>query len=332
VSGSPPEVSFVVIAHNEAANIVSCLSALSSQTEAPSIEVVVVDDGSQDETAALVTRFGAESPGMVTLLQHAVNRGRGAARETGLKAARGALIAMVDADVVLPADWLGRCATALVADGVDAVGGIAIPDGDVSYLYRQFGLRPRVVPPTVPVSGSNGLYKRRVFEIVSVDPSLAEGEDVALNRAMEGAGLIARTLPDVTVEHRETKGFVPTVRWLYQSGVGASRQLARYSEIRVPDVAFAGQVAAIGFATVVALRRRAISPLAWTVPITYLLGTSAVHVRGKFEVKGAPGSFVLATATDTVLLGGYFAGRAVGAKSFFRHRSEPAPSGTGGTW
>ena len=116
MSGSPPEVSFVVIAHNEAANIVSCLSALSSQTEAPSIEVVVVDDGSQDETAALVTRFGADRPGMVTLLQHTVNRGRGAARQTGLNAAQGQLIAMVDADVVLPADWLRRCATAL-ADG-----------------------------------------------------------------------------------------------------------------------------------------------------------------------------------------------------------------------
>jgi len=329
VSGSPPQVSFVVIAHNEAANIVSCLSAIASQTEAPSIEIVVVDDGSQDETAALVTRFGAESPGMVTLLQHAVNRGRGAARQTGLKAAQGPLIAMVDSDVVLPADWLRRCAAALAEGGVDAVGGIALPDGDVSYLYSQFGLRPRIVPPTVPVSGSNGLYKRRVFEMVGVDPSLTEGEDVALNRAMEGAGLIARTLHDVTVEHRETKGFLRSVGWLYQSGVGASRQLAQYSEIRVPDLAFAGQAAAIGVATVIAALRRPKSPLAWVVPIAYLFAASAAHVNRKFEARGAVGRFVLATATDTVLLGSYFAGRAVGTKSFFLRRA--APFGTGGT-
>jgi hypothetical protein len=182
------------------------------------------------------------------------------------------------------------------------------------------------------VSGSNGLYKRRVFEMVSVDPSLTEGEDVALNRAIEAAGLIARTLPDVTVEHRETKGFLHSVRWLYQSGVGASRQLAHYSEIRVPDLAFAGQAAAIGVATVVAARRRANSPLAWVVPIAYLFVASAAHVSRKFEARGATGRFVLATATDTVLLGSYFAGRAVGTKSFFRHRSDNARSGTGETW
>jgi len=326
---SDPEVSFVVIAHNEAANIVNCLSAIASQTGARSFEILVVDDGSQDETATLVKQFGAGRPGTVTLLEHTVNRGRGAARQTGLKAARGELIAMVDSDIVLPADWLQRCLAALVADGVDAVGGIAIPDGDVSYLHRLFGLPPRIVPPTVPVSGCNGLYTRRVFEMVSVDPSLSEGEDVALNRAMEGAGLIARTLADVTVEHRETKGFLHTVGWLYQSGIGASRQLARYSEIRVPDVAFAGQLATIGVATVMAARRRA--PFAWVAPFAYLFAVSAVHVNGKFEVRGATGRFVLATATDTVFLGGYFAGRAVGVKSFLRRRPQSAQPETG-TW
>jgi glycosyltransferase involved in cell wall biosynthesis len=331
-SGSTPDVSFVVIAHNEEATIVSCLSAISSQTGARSFEILVVDDGSHDETAALVKQFGADRPGTVTLLQHTLNRGRGAARQTGLKAARGELIAMVDADIVLPGDWLQRCAAALVADGVDAVGGIALPDGDVSYLHRQFGLLPRIVPPTVPVSGCNGLYKRGVFETVSVDPSLAEGEDVALNRAMEGAGLIARTLSDVTVEHRESKGFLNTVGWLYQSGVGASRQLARYNEIRTPDVAFAGQLVTIGVATVIAARRRANSPFAWIAPFAYLFAVSAAHVNGKFEVRGAAGRFVLATATDAVLLASYFAGRAVGAKSFLRRRSENARSGTGGTW
>jgi glycosyltransferase involved in cell wall biosynthesis len=329
---SGPEVSFVVIAHNEAANIVNCLSAIASQTGARSFEILVVDDGSQDETATLVKQFAEDRPGSVTLLQHTVNRGRGAARQTGLKAARGELIAMVDSDIVLPTDWLQRCTAALVADGVDAVGGIALPDGDVSYLHRQFGLPPRIVPPTVPVSGCNGLYARRVFEMVSVDPSLTEGEDVALNRAMEGAGLIAHTLPDLIVEHRETKGFLHSVGWLYESGVGASRQLARYSEIRLPDVAFAGQLATIGVAMVIAARRRANSPFAWVAPFAYLFAVSAVHVNGKFEVRGTAGRFVLATATDTVLLGGYFAGRAVGVKSFFRRRSEGARSETGGTW
>ena len=79
----------------------------------------------------------------------------------------------------------------------DAVGGIAVPDGDVSYVCSRFALRPRSVPPTIPVSGNNGLYKRRVFDSVRVDPSLVEGEDVALNRAMEESGLRSRTLAEL---------------------------------------------------------------------------------------------------------------------------------------
>jgi hypothetical protein len=330
-SSHSPDVSFVVIAYNEDANIASCLSAISSQIGAQSIEIVVVDDGSRDNTVTVVKAFAADNPGIVTLLEHSSNRGRGAARQTGLRRAQGELIAMVDADVVLSPDWLENCTAALAAENVDAVGGIAIPDGDVSYLYRQFRLRPRVVPPTIRVSGSNGLYKRRVFEVVCMDPTLTEGEDVALNRAIESAGMISRTLTGVTVEHRETKGFLESLRWLYQSGVGASRQLARYGEVRVPDLAFAGELTAIGVASVVAARRRPKHAFAWVLPFAYLFAVSATHMNRKFEAKGASGRFVLATATNAVFLGGYFAGRAVGVKSVFRRRSA-ASSGPGGTW
>ena len=227
-----PDVSFVVITYNEETNIVNCLSSITSQIGAGSIEVLVVDDGSSDRTADVVAEFAVDRPEIV-LLQHPFNRGRGAARETGINAARGELVAMVDADIVLPANWL-QCCRAALTDNVDAVGGIPVPDGDVSFLYRRFGMHPRPVPPTVPVTGANGLYRRRVFELVGVDPSLAEGEDIALNHAMAQAGLIARNLPEVLVEHRENKGFLRSIRWLYQSGIGASRQWARYGEVTGP--------------------------------------------------------------------------------------------------
>ena len=51
-----PDVSFVVIAHNEKANIVRCLTSITSQVGGASFEVVVVDDGSDDGTASLVAR------------------------------------------------------------------------------------------------------------------------------------------------------------------------------------------------------------------------------------------------------------------------------------
>jgi hypothetical protein len=211
----------------------------------------------------------------------------------------------------------------LDAYGADAVGGIAVPDGDVTYVCRRFALRPRSVPPTIPVTGNNGLYRRRVFELVHVDPTLSEGEDVALNRAMEASGLRSHTLAHLTVEHRESKGFLASLRWLYGSGIGASRQLARYRQVRVPDIVFAGQLGALLLA-VVAGRRGADRWLARSVPCTYLIIASGAHMARKFEIKGEVGSLALATATNTVFLGAYIAGRIMGIP-----RSMSVPMGAG---
>ena len=251
------------------------------------------------------------------MIEHPRNLGRGAARHTGIAAARGGLIAMVDADIVLPADWLAQSRVAMETHNADAVGGIAVPDGDVTYLCNRFALRPRSVPPTIPVSGSNGLYKRRVFDLVRVDPLLTEGEDVALNRAMEASGLQSRTLAELIVEHRETKGFVASLRWLYKSGMGASRQLARYRQVRVPDLVLAGQLSAV-LLGVAAARRGADRRIAWSAPCAYLLAASGIHMARKFEIKGDVGQFALATATDTLFLGAYLSGRVIGIPGSLR--------------
>ena len=316
-----PDVSFVVIAYNEKANIVRCLTSITSQIGGESIEVVVVDDASDDDTPSLVAEVAAER-GEIVLIEHPENLGRGAARQTGIAAARGGLIAMVDADIVLPDNWLAQSRAAMDTHEADAVGGIAVPDGDVTYVCNRFALRPRPVPPTIPVSGSNGLYKRRVFDLVRVDPSLAEGEDVALNRAMEASGLRSRTLAELTVEHREAKGFLASMRWLYKSGIGASRQLAWYRQVRVPDLVLAGQVGTV-ILGVAAARRGAHRRVAWTAPCAYLFAASGFHVARKFEIKGHLGAFFLATTTNTVFLGAYLAGRIMGFPPSLRTHPDP---------
>ncbi len=72
-------MSFVVIAYNETANIVRCLTSITSQVGGASIEVVVVDDASDDGTASLVAEVAAERADIV-LIEHPENLGRGAAR------------------------------------------------------------------------------------------------------------------------------------------------------------------------------------------------------------------------------------------------------------
>ena len=92
-------VSFVVIAHNEAANIELALRSILAQNV--DSEIIVIDDGSRDRTARVVEQVAMDNPA-VRLVRLGWNRGRGFARQTGIELARGPFIATVDGDVVLP--------------------------------------------------------------------------------------------------------------------------------------------------------------------------------------------------------------------------------------
>jgi GT2 family glycosyltransferase len=308
-------VSFVVIAYNEAKNVGCTLDGITSLSGLDGYEVIVVNDGSHDRTAEVVSDR-AERNSHIRLIDLPQNRGRGYARSTGIAAARGELIATVDADIILPRDWFVRAEAAL--SGHDAVAGTAVPDGDVVYVYQSCALVPRVVGHTTTVTGSNALYRRQVFELVGFDPSLRMGEDVALNHATMQHGLSFATVPGLLVEHIEHKTFRDALAWLFISGKGATRQLLTYRRIRVPDLAtcaFAGSVAA---GIVIAVYGSVSAGIA--IPVVILLGISAQHVRSRFETPLTRWRRVTAAiAIDSALLLAYFTGRLAGLSLLVRH-------------
>jgi hypothetical protein len=308
-------VSFVVIAYNEAGNIGRTLDAITSLAGLDDYEVIVVNDGSRDATADVVRGRAAGNP-RVRLIDLPRNRGRGYARSTGIAAAEGELIATVDADIILPGDWFVRAEEAL--RGHDAVGGTAVPDGDVAYVYQATRLVPRVVGHTTTVTGSNALYRRQVFDVVGFDPSLREGEDVALNHATAGHGLSFGTVPGLLVEHIENKSFPGSFRWLFTTGKGATRQLLVYRQIRVPDLAAGAFVAGLAAGVAVAVLA---SPLGLALPVALLAVISAQHVRSRFATPLARWrSVAAAIAIDSAFLLAYFTGRVAGLTWLFRRR------------
>ncbi|HEX8762642.1 MAG TPA: glycosyltransferase [Candidatus Saccharimonadales bacterium] len=171
-------VSFVVIAYNEQRSIERTVRAILAQNGLEEFEIIVVNDGSRDQTLEIVQRLGVEDSHIRVIDQP--NKGRGAARAAGVAAAKGGYIAFVDADIVLPADWLTRCLPYLKDQGYDACAGTALPDGDVSFVHRITEMEPKLAAQTTTVTGSNGLFKRSVFDKVSYDASKRNGEDVAL--------------------------------------------------------------------------------------------------------------------------------------------------------
>jgi hypothetical protein len=303
-------VSFVVIAYNEAGNIGRTLDGITALAglEPERYEVIVVNDGSRDGTADVVAERAARKP-HIKLIDLPKNRGRGYARATGIAVARGEFIATIDADIILPANWLIRAEAAL--GGHDAVGGTAVPDGDVTYVYQAAGLVPRVVGHTTAVTGSNALYRRKVFDLVAFDPSLREGEDVALNKATARHELSFTTVPGLLVEHIEDKTLLDSLGWLFTTGKGATRQLLVYRQVRAPDLAAGAFLTSLAAGVLVGVL---VSPLPGAViPLAILLAVSVQHVRSRFEtpLKRLP-SVTLAVGLDGAHLLAYFAGRVAG--------------------
>ena len=101
VTESAPDVSLVVPARNEAANIGACVDALVRQRDHARVEVIVVDNGSSDDTGAIARAHGAR-------VVHEPRPGLAHARQAGLAAAQADILVYVDADTILPAGWAAQ--------------------------------------------------------------------------------------------------------------------------------------------------------------------------------------------------------------------------------
>ncbi len=100
------ELSVVIPTYNQAHLLAECLHSLSTQTLAPdAYEIIVVDDGSTDRTAAVLTEFDTR-PVRLRGIRFPMNRGRSAARNAGITCASAPLILFVDSDVVVREDFL----------------------------------------------------------------------------------------------------------------------------------------------------------------------------------------------------------------------------------
>jgi glycosyltransferase involved in cell wall biosynthesis len=105
---STPQLSVVVPAYNDAGVLQHTLRRLVDQTLAPvAYEVVVADDGSTDETPAVIAA-AASGRARVTAVRLEQNRGRSAARNAGIRAARAPVIVFVDSDILVRPDFLQR--------------------------------------------------------------------------------------------------------------------------------------------------------------------------------------------------------------------------------
>ncbi|GAB7048848.1 glycosyltransferase family 2 protein [Catenuloplanes indicus] len=109
-------LSVVVPVYNVAPYLAECLESIAAQTYRD-LDVVLVDDGSTDDSARIAAGFAARDERFRLVSQP--NAGLGAARNTGVRAARGELLQFVDSDDVLPPDAARTLAAAIACTGSD---------------------------------------------------------------------------------------------------------------------------------------------------------------------------------------------------------------------
>ena len=136
-----PTVSVIMPTYNAGVRIGVAIGSVLTQTH-PDIELIVIDDGSTDDTVAIARGFGDR----VTILQQE-NAGPNAARNTGLRHASGDVIALCDSDDVLLPNYLTAALAVMAAapprTWVTCASELMTDDGLKPYGFSPFGEVPR---------------------------------------------------------------------------------------------------------------------------------------------------------------------------------------------
>ncbi len=128
IAFAPPRLSLVIPAYNEALRIASTLRAVGAWRRAQGfeVEVLVVDDGSKDDTVAVVEALSREIGGL-RVLSGEPNHGKGYAVARGMRAARGRVRLFLDADGSTPIEEAGRLLEAIRVGADVAIGSRRAP-------------------------------------------------------------------------------------------------------------------------------------------------------------------------------------------------------------
>jgi GT2 family glycosyltransferase len=193
--------SVVIPTYNEASDIEETLASVQAQST-PALEIVVVDGGSTDSTVERLQAYSAT--GSITVIEEGARRGVAAARNTGLRAARGDVVVFLNADVTLPVDFLERLDA--VYDGEVDLLSVDSDVENVDALSGRYMLAVhRLRYGARSVGWSEGFSCRRSAALSAAFPEEipgAGGEDVEFVERLRAAGKRWAVDYSICVSHR----------------------------------------------------------------------------------------------------------------------------------
>ena len=206
----PRFVSVIVPVYNDAAGIEIALNALIVQTYPHDVyEIVVADNGSTDETPKVVRQFQEQHPDLIRLVVEDQIQSSYAARNRGIQAARGEILAFTDADCIPTATWLETGIRAVEEQSAACGGGrlTFTYTSDRPNVYEYFDSARKLkqesyVKNAGYAATANFFARKRLFQEYGLFRSdLVSGGDYEFGRRVTGQGEKIVYIPDAAVRH-----------------------------------------------------------------------------------------------------------------------------------
>jgi mycofactocin system glycosyltransferase len=265
--GHSPSITVIIPVKDRAAELAECLESIFSQDyPADSIDVIVVDDASQDETAAVAGDFSCR------LISLSENRGQSHCRNLGAREAGGEIVAFIDSDCVAGKGWLRETAPYFRWDKVGAVGGRVDGYFETSRLDRyekafsSLSMGSHILhggpdDSLVYAPMCNLLVRRSAFlETGGIRGEMRVGEDVDFCWRMRTKGHVLLYVPFGAVLHKHRSRLAPMLkrRWEYGTSEASLYRLHPHKRKLFPSspvsaMAFVGLCGATVFTSIVPL-------------------------------------------------------------------------------
>ena len=247
-------VSVIIPVYNTIPYLREALDSVIHQTY-PQLEILLIDDGSTDGSAALCDTY---LPDPRVQVVHQENRGLSAARNVGIERATGDYIAFLDADDAFRPEMIKEmlaaaqqsradlvaCSHALYwTDGrLDEAGRQGIPEGNGFRYEREESLtsreaRRRLLDGRFSCQAWNKLYKRELWDVLRFPEGHVYEDNRVMFDILEACESVY-TLPSVCVLHRKRKGSITTTASVQnlQDHILAMQTVDDYVDSRVPEV------------------------------------------------------------------------------------------------
>jgi len=234
-----PFVSIIIPVYNRAHEIGQCLeSLLFLDYPSSKREIIVVDDASEDHTVFMVRRY------KVRLIVQKYNQGQSAARNVGVKAAKGEIIAFMDSDCIADQRWLRELAPYFQDLRNALVGGYVDSFFRETWLDRyeevqsplnmgQKRLIGAVKESIFYVPNCNMLVSKDAYlKMEGLDVGLIVGEDVDLCWRLKKKGYRLVYIPKGKVKHKHRSRFSQSFKRRFEYGTSEAFLYAKHREIK----------------------------------------------------------------------------------------------------